>query len=109
IMLGGPFMNLVLAFVFFGIVFVGFGIPQYTTTLGQVSECLIPASSSATSCAAGDPAAPAAAAGLRPGDTVLDVDGTKIESWEQFRTMVGEAPGTPLAVLIERDGVQETV
>ena len=109
IMLGGPFMNLVLAFVFFGIVFVGFGIPQYTTTLGQVSECLIPASSSATSCSASDPAAPAAAAGLRPGDTVLSVDGTGIDSWEQFRTLVGDAPGTALSVLIERDGAQQTV
>lgn len=109
IMLGGPFMNLVLAFVFFAIVFVGFGVPQYSTTLGQVSECLIPASSSATSCSTDDRAAPAAAAGLRPGDKVLAVDGTQIESWDQFRDTVSAAPGTPLAVVIERDGTQETV
>lgn len=109
IMLGGPFMNLVLAFVFFGIVFVGFGVPQTSTTLGQVSECLISASSSATSCTDDDPAAPAAAAGLQPGDKILAVDGAQVESWDQFRDTVGAAPGTPLAVLIERDGAQETV
>ncbi|MHA3683590.1 M50 family metallopeptidase [Leucobacter sp. HY1908] len=109
IMLGGPFMNLVLAFVFFGIVLVGFGVPQYTTTLGHVSECLTPASSDATTCSSADPAAPGAAAGLRPGDKILEVDGTHIDSWEQFRAMVGNAPGTPLAVVIERDGTQETV
>lgn len=109
IMLGGPFMNLVLAFVFFAIVFVGFGVPQFSTTLGQVSECLIPASSSATSCTAEDPAAPAAAAGLQPGDKMLAVDGTEIKSWDQFRDTVSAAPGTPLAVLIERNGVQEVV
>ncbi|WP_198008401.1 M50 family metallopeptidase [Leucobacter salsicius] len=109
IMLGGPFMNLVLAFVFFAIVFVGFGVPQFSTTLGQVSECLIPASSSATSCSAEDPAAPAAAAGLQPGDKMIAVDGTEITSWDQFRDTVSAAPGTPLAVVIERDGVQEIV
>lgn len=109
IMLGGPFMNLLLAFVFFGIVFVGFGVPQSTTTLGQVSECLISASSSAKTCATGDQAGPAAAAGLRPGDRVLEVDGAKIETWEQFRDTVGAAPGVPLSVLIERDGAQESL
>ncbi|MBN9613038.1 MAG: site-2 protease family protein, partial [Actinobacteria bacterium] len=66
IMLGGPFMNLVLAFVFFGIVLVGFGIPQYTTTVSAVSQCLIPASSDATACTSDAPAAPGAAAGLKP-------------------------------------------
>lgn len=109
IMLGGPFMNLVLAFVFFGIVLIGFGVPQYTTTLAHVSECLTPASSNATSCSAGDPAAPGAAAGLRPGDTVLEVDGVQIDSWEQFRAIVGENPGTQLSVIVDRDGVQESL
>lgn len=109
IMLGGPFMNLVLAFVFFTIVLVGFGLPQSSTTLGSVSQCLLPASSTATSCGSGDPAAPAADAGLRPGDRVLEVDGTAIESWEQFRGIVGEAPGRALSVTIERDGAQEAL
>ncbi|MFV0433458.1 MAG: M50 family metallopeptidase [Leucobacter sp.] len=109
IMLGGPFMNLVLAFVFFGIVLVGFGLPQNSTTLGSVSECLLPADSTATACGAGDPAAPAAAAGLLPGDRIIAVDGTDIESWEQFRTVVGESPDRQLSVAIERDGIEQTV
>ncbi len=109
IMLGGPLMNLVLAFVFFAIVLVGFGVPQNSTTLGQVSECLVSASSTATSCSSDDPAAPAAAAGLRPGDTIISVDGTDITSWDQFRSIVSEAPGTSLAVRIERDGAEQTL
>ncbi len=109
IMLGGPIMNLVLAFVFFAIVLVGFGVPQNSTTLGQVSECLVPASSTATQCGTGDPAAPAAAAGLRPGDRILSVDGTKIASWEQFRTLVAKSPDDALSVRIERDGGEQTV
>lgn len=104
IMLGGPFMNLVLAFVLFGIVLSGFGVAQYSTTLGHVSECLLPASSTATSCSQDDKAAPAAAAGLIPGDKVLNVAGTEITSWEQFRVIVSESPDTPLTVEIERGG-----
>ncbi|SDQ25289.1 M50 family metallopeptidase [Leucobacter chromiiresistens] len=109
IMLGGPLMNLVLAFVFFAIVLVGFGTPQNSTTLGQVNECLVPATSDATACGADDPAAPAAAAGLRPGDRLIAVDGTRITSWNQFRTIVGESPGRSLAVEIERGGDRQTV
>lgn len=109
IMLGGPVMNLVLAFVFFAIVLVGFGTPQNSTTLGQVNECLVPASSTATSCSSDDPAAPAAAAGLRPGDRIISVDDTKITSWEQFRSLIGDAPGASLNVHIERDGAEQTV
>ncbi|WP_341872840.1 PDZ domain-containing protein [Leucobacter insecticola] len=108
-MFGGPFMNLLLAFVFFGIVLVGFGVPQSSTTLGQLSVCLVPASSGAKDCAAGDPAAPAAAAGLRPGDRLIEVDGAPVDEWEQFRTLVSESPGKDLRVLIERDGAEQTV
>src|SRR5690606_15929296 len=88
IMLGGPLMNLVLAFVFFGIALTGFGVAQSSTTLAEVSECLLPAESTATSCADDAPAAPAAAAGLRPGDRIVAVDGAAIEDWEQFRALV---------------------
>lgn len=109
IMLGGPVMNLLLAGVFFAIVLVGFGIPQYTTTLGSVSECLIPASSTQTTCEPGDPAAPAAAAGLRPGDRIVAIDGEAVTEWEQIRDRVSAAPGTTLPVTVDRDGRELTV
>lgn len=102
IMLGGPFMNLVLAFVFFGIVLVGFGVPQYTTTVSAVSQCLIPASSDATSCTADAPAAPGAAAGLKPGDRITAIDGAAVSSWQQVRDAVSAAPGRAISVTIER-------
>lgn len=107
IMLGGPFMNLVLAFVFFAIVLVGFGVAQNSTVLASVSQCLISASSTATECTPNDPVAPAAAAGLKPGDRVTNVDGAAVTSWEQFRSIVSAAPGRPLAVTVDRAGATQ--
>ena len=104
IMLGGPFMNLVLAFVFFAILVTGFGIPQNTTTLGSVSECLVPATSQATSCAADDPAAPAASAGLLPGDHIVALDGKAVPSWEALRETISASPGATINVEFVRDG-----
>ena len=109
IMLGGPFMNLVLAFVFFGIVLMGFGTAQYSTPLGYVSQCILPASSEQTECGAGDPLAPAAEAGLQPGDEILAVDGTEITSWTQIRELVSASPGEALAVSVSRDGSEREV
>lgn len=109
IMLGGPFMNLVLAGVFFGIVLVGFGVPQYTTGVAAVSECLIPAGSDATECGPEHTAAPAAAAGIEPGDRILAVDGAAVDDWEVFRDLVAAAPGRALTVSIEREGATREV
>lgn len=109
VMLGGPVMNLVLAFVFFGIMLVGFGLPQSSTTLGQVSECLQPAGSTATQCAAEDPAAPAAAAGLVPGDEIVSVNGTPIADWDEFRGLVAASPGITMQLGILRDGSEQRV
>ena len=55
VMLGGPVMNLLIAAVFMAVIVVGIGLPQYTSTLGAVQEC-VPADSSQSDCAAADPA-----------------------------------------------------
>jgi membrane-associated protease RseP (regulator of RpoE activity) len=109
IMLGGPFMNLVLAFVFFAIVLVGFGIPQTSTTIGTVYECIVPAESTQTECTDADPAAPAAEAGLRPGDRILSIDGTPITDYASSSAIITEAAGEPLDFVVLRDGEQMTL
>jgi membrane-associated protease RseP (regulator of RpoE activity) len=100
IMLGGPVMNLLIAVVLYTVVLCGFGIPSASTTIGSVSACI----SASSTCSATDPAAPAAAAGLKPGDTFVSIDGTAITSWNQATSIIQKSPGTSLDVVVKRDG-----
>ncbi|WP_200953379.1 RIP metalloprotease [Agromyces sp. Root81] len=107
VMFGGPFMNLLLAIVLFGVLLMGFGVAQASTTVGSVSACALPATSERQTCEAGDPAAPGAAAGIEPGDRIVSVAGEPIESWNESTAIIREHPDEPVAFVVERDG--ETV
>jgi len=108
IMLGGPFMNLLIAIVLYAVVLCGFGVYQYSTTLGVVNEC-VATDAAQTECTASDPEAPAAAAGLKPGDRLVSIGGEAITSWEQASDIIRANPGTELAVVVERDGERLTL
>ncbi len=104
VMLGGPVMNLLIAVVLLAVVLVGIGVQGASTTLSSVSQCVLPADSTATECAADDPAAPGAEAGLRPGDTVVSYDGVAITSWDQLSGLIRGTGAEPVPVVVERDG-----
>ncbi|QEO10865.1 site-2 protease family protein [Protaetiibacter larvae] len=108
IMLGGPVMNLLIAIVLYGVVLCGFGIPQYSTTLGSVNAC-VATTAGQTECGPDDPVSPGAAAGLKPGDRIVSIDGTEITSWEQATSIIRTSPETALAVVVERDGAEQTL
>jgi membrane-associated protease RseP (regulator of RpoE activity) len=115
VMFAGPFHNLVLAVVFFTVVLVGFGIPGTTTTIAAVPECVLPATSTASSCPADAPPSPAAAAGLRAGDSIVAIDGRpvsqvadtgqgdEVTGWQQVQDAIRSSTGTPLVLTVERD------
>src|SRR5690606_20183559 len=109
IMLGGPFMNLVIAIVLFAVVLCGFGVQQVSTIVGSVNECLLPATSERQSCEPGDPTAPGAEAGIMPGDRIVSIDGTAIESWQQATEFLRTSPGQPITIVVDRDGTQKTL
>ena len=109
VMLGGPFMNFVLAIVAFTVLLSGIGITQATSTVATVSECVLPAGSTQIACAPGDAPTPAAEAGLLPGDTITAIDGTGVSSFEEASAIVRDHPGDPLAVDILRDGSAQTL
>ncbi len=109
IMLGGPLMNLVLAFVFISISLSVIGVQTATTTVASVSQCVIPASAERTDCTSADPIAPAAAAGVQPGDVLVSVNGTPVSTFDEAAAIIQDAAGRPLPVVISRDGVEQTV
>jgi membrane-associated protease RseP (regulator of RpoE activity) len=134
VMFAGPFHNLILAVVFFTVVLVGFGVPESTTTLGRVPDCVLPAGAETaaradacevpivtaganegqvcdlgtTGCALPEES-PAKKAGLRAGDTIVALDGDPISretdvGWEQVQTAIRRSIDTPVVFTIERTG-----
>ncbi|MEI3844257.1 MULTISPECIES: M50 family metallopeptidase [unclassified Microbacterium] len=104
VMFGGPFMNLVLAVLIFTVLLSGIGVQQGTTTIATVSECVLPAGSTQEECAPGDPVAPAAQAGILPGDVLVSIDGEKVTTFAEASAIIQASPGRTLAVVVERDG-----
>ncbi|MGN8246703.1 M50 family metallopeptidase [Cellulomonas soli] len=105
VMLGGPVMNLLIAVVLMAVVLLGFGTPGSSTTLSVVAECVIPLDAPADrTCADDDVRSPGAAAGLLPGDTVVEYDGTTIESWDQLAALIRTTGEQAVPVVVERDG-----
>ncbi len=106
VMLGGPLMNLVLGMLVFTVVASGIGVQQGTTTVASVSECVLPAGSSKTECAPDDPAAPAAEAGILPGDVLLSVGGKRISTFAEASEIIQASPGQALPVVVRRHGAE---
>ncbi len=104
VMLGGPLMNLVLAIVLLTIVMSGIGLQTATTTVAAVSECVLPAGSTQTDCTADDPASPAAAAGIRPGDVLVSVNDLPVSTFAEASMIIQAAPNEQLPVVVERGG-----
>jgi membrane-associated protease RseP (regulator of RpoE activity) len=109
VMLGGPFMNLVLAVLIFTVLASGIGLQQGTTTIASVTECVLPAGSSQTECTADDPASPAAEAGIMPDDVLVSIDGTPVSTFSDATAIVQASPGETLDVVVRRDGAEQTL
>lgn len=117
VMAAGPIMNLILAVVLFAILLMGIGVQTSTTTVSEVSQCVVPASVAAASetpvaCAPTDPLTPAAAAGFRPGDRIVAFDGREYGEYDWAAQLDGtpslqeaiRAASGVATVVIERDG-----
>ena len=94
IVLAGPVMNLLFAFVVYALLLgtVGMDAPSSLPLVGEVSAD-----------------SPASRAGLATGDRVLTIDGRQITSWDQLAETVRGSQGKPLALRLERDGSERTV
>jgi len=105
IMLGGPTMNLLIAVVLLTIIVTGFGVAAETPKLAQVYACVLqPDAPVDAACTPQDPPAPAAAAGLRPGDTIVAFDGARVTTWDEVRSAIRASGGRPVVLTVERSG-----
>lgn len=86
IVFAGPAMNLLLPVLIFTTQ-LAIGVPRGAPVVGMV-----------------EPASPGAAAGFRPGDRVLAIDGEPVDWWTDVESRLVEAGGERLSLEIERDG-----
>jgi membrane-associated protease RseP (regulator of RpoE activity) len=101
-------MHFVIAVVL--VVIASFALGQVVETspaLAKTTDCVasIVNDSADQSCdAAGAVPGPAKAAGIKPGDVVVAIDGRKVKDGEQFVRTVRSNAGEPLAFTVLRDG-----
>ena len=105
IMLGGPFMNLVLGVLLTVIALSGFGIYQSSLKIEAVSVCL---DNKSVQCPVSEQT-PAHVAGLKPGDEVVSVAGNQATDWAQIRDLLTATPTAEFEILRDGDILKVTV
>ena len=94
IVLAGPLFNLLFSIFLFFFIYSLIGLPTAVdnTRIGKVNE-----------------KSPAMAAGIKPGDTILKIDGTETNVWEDVLNGVKDSGGKTLTVLLQRGTKQVEV
>ena len=108
-MLGGPVMNLLVAVVLITVAVTVFGTAQTTPRISGVSRCVLPVGEALRDCKPTDTPAPAATAGLLPGDVIVAVNGKKVSSWGPARDAIRNSPDKPITVVVDRQGKSVTL
>jgi membrane-associated protease RseP (regulator of RpoE activity) len=108
IMVGGPFMNLVLAFVLFAILVVGIGQPAPTTSVAAVTQC-VTAEGVPADCSDVTVDGPGVTGGLLAGDTIVSINGEKVTNWIDGTEIIRSSAGAPLTVVVDREGNEKTL
>ncbi|GAB3680315.1 site-2 protease family protein [Actinocorallia lasiicapitis] len=99
---GGPAMNFLLAFLFLAVAMMGIGLKEPTTAIGTVAQCVLPAATQLRECTPKDPLTPAAAAGLKPGDTITAFDGAPIGDYTDFQRLIRDSAGQRVTLTVRR-------
>lgn len=86
IVFAGPFLNYVLAFLIFGLVFM-IGNPLITTKIGDVLDEF-----------------PARTAGILKNDKIIIADGKTVKYWEELTEIIHNKTTGPLSLSVERKG-----
>jgi regulator of sigma E protease len=88
IVLAGPAFNIIFPIFIYFVFFAG----QTTLPPSVVGRVIV--------------GRPAEAAGLRPGDRIVAIDGHELRYWESMKDLIADQAGNPLRFTIEREGKQ---
>ena len=90
----GPLMNYLLAFALFAgvILAVGEPVPSREAVIGDMS-----------------PGYPADAAGLKPGDRIVKIDGAAVAGWDEMAARIYASPDREITVAYSRGGAESVV
>lgn len=115
IMLGGPAMNGLIALALTAGTISLHGTNTPTTQVAEVFECItaveVEEADSGVerdTCTDQDPEAPAYAAGLLPGDTIVEFGGQRVETWDELTPLIQQAAGDTVNLTYLRGGEQAT-
>ena len=92
IVVAGPVANFVLAIAIFAALFMVFGKPSTSPRVDAVQ-----------------PGSAAEAAGFKPGDLVLTIDGRPVESFPDMQQIVSTSAGETLVFEVDRGGLKVTL
>lgn len=99
VIVAGSATHWVLAFVLLVVTFMSIGFPtnRVSTTVDLVETEIDGVD------------APAWVAGIRPGDTILAVNGSPVRTWEEIRAFIRRHAGDVVRFTIDRDGSTKTI
>jgi regulator of sigma E protease len=86
IVAGGPLANFLFAIVVLALLFMTYGQPYTPAEVGGVL-----------------PGSAAEAGDLRPGDTIVSIDGQAIDRFEDMQQLVRLSPNKPMTIVVRRD------
>ena len=111
VMASGPLVNVVIAFVLFGGLFMLYGANVAQTTVATVTDCVIPASEASADrkCEPGDQTSPAKTANFQVGDKIVAFNGTQITSWDQLTPLIRANTDQAATIVVERNGQDVTL
>jgi regulator of sigma E protease len=96
ILIAGPVMNILLALVVMTfVIYNGATVPAFENQAAVVGRVL--------------PDSPAQKAGIRPGDVVVSVAGSEVDTWEQLQLRVLPRANRDVEIVVRRDGERQTL
>ena len=107
IMLGGPTMNLLIFLIITVLLYSIIGVKTPTTTVGSVSDCVVPATASTVACpatASPDYRKAPANGVLLAGDKITAIDAQPISSWDKAVTVIEASANKSITLDVIRDG-----